>query len=62
MKLNSLINPILYGISLAMVISILILSYFMDFSCSINIKFLVIYIAIAILCLTFAGIFSIIKK
>ena len=62
MKLKSLISSILYGISLAMVISILILSYFMDFSCSINIRFLVIYIAIAILCLTFAGIISIIKK
>ena len=61
MKLKSLINPILYAISLAMVISILILSYFMDFSCAVNIRYLVIYIAIAIFCLTIAGIISIKK-
>ena len=62
MKFKSLIIQILYGISLAMVISILFLSYLMDFSCSVNIKFLVIYISIAILCLTCSGIISILNK
>ena len=33
----------------------------MDFNCTVNIRYLVIYFAIAILCLTFVGIISIIK-
>jgi len=61
MKIKSLINPILYAISLAMGISIIILSYFMDFSCSANIRYLILYLTIAILCLTIAGINSIKK-
>jgi hypothetical protein len=62
MKLKLLINPILYAISLVMGISIIVLSYFMDFSCSINIRYLIVYITIAILCLTLAGINSIKNK
>ena len=61
MKIKILVNPILYSISLAMGISIIILSYLMDFSCPVNIRYLTLYITIAILCLTIAGINSIKK-
>ena len=62
MNLKTMIKSILYGISLAMAVSILILSYFMDFSCTVNIRFLVIYIVIAIICLTLVGILTINKN
>lgn len=56
MKIKILINSILYAISLAMIISIITLSFLMDFSCALNIRFLIIYLCIAIFCLTLNGI------
>lgn len=62
MKLKVLINSILYGIALAMGIAIIILSFFMSFSCAINLRYFVVFLAIAILCLAIAGINSFKKK
>jgi hypothetical protein len=56
MKFKKYVKSILLAISLAMGISIIILSYFMDFACSDNIRYIVIYITIALICLSLAGI------
>ena len=58
MVLKNFVNPILYGIALAMGIAIIILSFFMSFTCAVNLRYLIVFLAIAIICLTIAGINS----
>ena len=58
MALKKFLNPILYGIALAMGIAIFILSFFMSFTCAVNLRYFIVFLAIAILCVTIAGINS----
>ena len=59
MNTKMLINSILFGIAIAMGISIVILSFFMSFTCAVNLRYFIIFLAIAIICLALAGINSI---
>ena len=61
MKNKTLVNSILFGIAIAMGVSIVILSFFMSFSCSVNLRYFIIFLAIAIICLALAGVNSVKK-
>ena len=61
MKIKLLLNSVFYGIALAMGISIVILSFFMSFSCAINLRCFIVFLAVAVLFLSLAGINSIKK-
>ncbi len=56
MKLKALVNPVLYAVALAMSVAILILSFVMDFSCAVNLRYFIFFLAIAIFCLAAAGV------
>lgn len=61
MKIKVLLNSFFYGIALAMGISIVILSFFMSFSCVVNLKYFIVFLAVGLLSLSLAGINSIKK-
>ena len=62
MKNITLVNSILFGIAIAMGISIVILSFFMSLTCAENLRYFIIFLAIAIICLALAGINSMKKN
>ena len=62
MKIRLLLNPILYAIALAMGIAIIVLSFFMSFSCVVNLRYFIVFLAISVFSLALAGINSIIMK
>ena len=61
MNVKTLVNSILNAVALAFGISIIILSFLMDFACAVNIRFFIIFLSIAVFCLALAGIISIKK-
>jgi len=62
MKNRILLNSFFYGIAVAMSISIVILSFFMSFSCEVNLRYFIVFLAVAVLFLSLAGINSIEKQ
>jgi hypothetical protein len=62
MKNKDLINSVLYAVAFAMGISIVILSFFMSFTCEYNLRAFFIMVSIAVICLALAGINNIKKK
>lgn len=62
MKLKTLVNSVLYAVALAMGIAIIVLSFLMDFSCAVNIRYFVIFLAIGLFSVSLAGINSIHKS
>jgi hypothetical protein len=61
MKPIILIKSILYAIAIALAISIIILSFFMSFTCEINLRYFIIFLSISVFCLALASILSIKK-
>ena len=61
MEKKTLVKSILYAVALAMGIAIIVLSFFMSFSCEFNLRHFIVFLAIGVLCLALAGINSIKK-
>jgi len=61
MEFKLLLNSILYAAAIALAVSIIILSFLMNFSCAENIRYFTVFLAISIFCLSLAGIISIKK-
>jgi len=62
MRIKILLNSVFYGVALAMGISIIVLSFFMSFSCVVNLRYFIVFLAVAVLSLSLAGINSIKKQ
>jgi len=62
MRIKILLNSVFYGVALAMGISIIVLSFFMSLSCVVNLRYFIVFLAVAVLSLSLAGINSIKKQ
>jgi len=56
MENKTLVTSILYAVALAMGVAIIVLSFFMSFSCEFNLRYFIVFLAVGVLCLALAGI------
>jgi len=61
MKKNTLFSSVLFGIAIAMGLSIIILTFFMEMTCAYNLRAFFTLLSVAVICLSLAGI-NILRK